>query len=187
MDPAKLVSDYFREPKNKAKLDHLCQRAVELTQADTSLRAPRSLEERHDAFSVWLERYRDRLADRLEDEFATEFPLITSSLRNPDLIRQVVLDHVWPEVVPVLLAYAIRSQAASWSRRLLGEAVLLGWPNPDGPVWRVPLRLRGSEAEAGEIVLNQDGDVIPHRSTTREQLEEWIGAHPRPRVKAAPK
>jgi hypothetical protein len=170
------VTEFFAEPGNQARLRRLVQRAVERVHQDTSLRVPRSEADQRDAFAEWLAGHRARLGLSVQAEFRLEFPEIDAHFKNPELVREVVEQQVWPQVEQFLRAYAIRGQAAAWVSKHIGGAAVIGIAEPVGDRWRVPLSAPGQAEDLGQIVLDPDGTVIVSESTTRDQLLEQLRA-----------
>lgn len=78
---------------------------------------------------------------------------------------------------------AIRHAAMRHCWRRLGDAVGAGEPSWENGVWSVPLKVRGRTGTFGQLVLSEDGQIIPERSTSKQELRSRVdasGANPPP-------
>jgi hypothetical protein len=80
------------------------------------------------------------------------------------------------EIRPAPDALAVRHAAIRHAWRRLGDAVGTGEPAWNGEVWTVPLWVKGHQGVFGQLVFSPEGEVLPDRSTTKEQLLEVLPA-----------
>lgn len=73
-------------------------------------------------------------------------------------------------------AQAIRHKAMYHCWRSLGDAVGAEPPIWDGDVWTVSLKVKGRSGTYGELTLTAQGDVIPERSSTKQDVLEALDA-----------
>ncbi len=167
------LHEWLAEPQTKEGLQRCAVNALAVINANLALRVPKTEQERQNAFSIWLEGYRDKIGLEVQKQFAVEFPGIFQNL-SEDTIRTTIDELVWPNVESFLRSYAIRYQAGLWGRRRFGDATIYGEPSRDGNTWVVPLSVARYGNNLGRIVLDADGNVIENLSTTPMQLLESI-------------
>lgn len=182
MDNAMIVKTWIAE--DQPDFDRWIKSATEQFWSDTSVRLPRTPAERENNMAVWLDNCRAKLSLALDNEFRQCFPSLAAQV-DPGLIRQMFNEHVWPNVEPTVRRYALRGLAATWVGGHVGDATTVGWPEPEGPLWRVPLRVRDHGENMGQVMLNADGDVLPNLTTTRDQILEELRGRRFPAVAAA--
>jgi len=129
LDRMEVLHQWLEEPETQEKLHFCIQQAIERVKADTSLRIPRTKEERQGAFSAWLSSYRLKLGPELQEQFRQQFPGVTQRFKDPNTIKSIVENKIWPDVEAVLCSYAVRGLASDWVRSHMGDAVLVGKPD----------------------------------------------------------
>jgi hypothetical protein len=183
MDSGTVVTQWVDE--NRAAIEKCVQRAIEALEGDTPLRVPRTEAERRHGFAEWLARYRARLGPLIQAELQSQCPSLPAQLKQPDACEAVVRDVLWPEVERFLKRYAARGLAAEWVSHHMGDATTMAWPEPLDDGWLVRLGVAGHGENLGQLVLDADGRVIPHRTTSRQEILEAISGGSRPRAEAA--
>ena len=180
----KILQQWLTEPETQRGLNLCIQQAIENLKANTSLRVPRTREERSRAFSTWLSSCRRDFGPAIQEQFRVQFPGIAQKLRDPDTIKNIIEDKVWPSIETELRSYAVRGLASDWVRRHLGDAVLVGVPDVQDGIWKVPLAVTNSGDRLGCVVLDKDGDVLTPLTTSREALMKAIHDRRLPAVAA---
>ena len=151
------------------------QRAIEMAlyaaQHDRTLRVPRSDEDRANGFANWLARKRQQhepmMQAAIAEAFAHVAPLDESAL------RKYVDCCVWPEVEFWLHHHwALRAQASAWSSRHYRDSTTIGMPEAQGDMWRIPLGVYQCGDDFGQVMLDRDGNVIEHLTSTEKELAE---------------
>ena len=152
---------------------------------NTSLRVPRQREQRQNGFRPWLDAfaahgfehwlnsYKHKLAQNIQNEVLSAFPEVFGGLRNQELVRETVETLIWPELEPelrsraekLLLTYAVRGLTLAWVSRALGDNLLLGVPEQRGVVWSVPLHLCSTKAYIADVELSADGEILTDAGT----------------------
>ena len=169
-----VLQDWLEQPETQEKLRSCVQAAVERIEADTSLRVPRTEEERGGAFAAWLHSYQKKIGPEMQEQFRQQFPGIAQSLRDPDTIKSIVEEQIWPDVAATLISYAVRGLASDWVRRNIGDAVLVGMPHFSDRAWNVPLAVIDVGENLGHVVMDTDGNIIARLTSSREALREAI-------------
>jgi hypothetical protein len=167
--PMLALSEWLADPETKRKLQLCADAGIAALKKDHSLRVPRSEEDRQGAFGDWKLRWRDRLSAEVEAEFHRQFPGVTDRLA-PGTIKSIIDEFVWPEVESTLMSYALRGIANGWVSRNMGDATMVLPPERDGQYWIVPLTVRGHSHVKGQVVLDQDGNLIVDRCSTRQDI-----------------
>ena len=162
-------------------------RCVEIVLAtvkpDPTLRPPRTEEERQNGFAKWLAACHCRYDAVMQAAVCQELAHLCHA-QAPDAVRNIIGQHIWPEIESWLQTYAVRYFAGAWVRKQIGDATTLSMPIAEGTRWRVPLgNLRFGE-DVGQVVLNAEGYVISHLSTTGEEMRENIDARRFPSAQA---
>src|SRR5690242_5486138 len=98
MDAMPTMTDWLSDPKMRAAIERCVQRAFRALERDTPLRVPNNRADRERGFERWLARYRSRLGPLIQTEFVREFSETLDELRDPDSVRRIVDEYVWPEV-----------------------------------------------------------------------------------------
>lgn len=70
----------------------------------------------------------------------------------------------------------VQDRAKAYCWRFLGDAIGAGEPVWNGEFWTVPLLVRDRGTAIGRLLFTGEGDVVPERSSTKEQLLETLGA-----------
>ncbi len=179
-----VLQQWLIEPETQKRLNLCIQQAIENLKADTSLRVPRTQEERSRAFAEWLRSCHRNLGPGIQEQFRKQFPGIAQRLTDPNTIKNIVEDKVWPDVEAVLRSYAVRGLASDWVRNHLGDAVLVGMPDSRDGVWNVPLAVTGVGERLGYVVLDKDGNVLVPLTSSRETLLKAIHDRKLPAVAA---
>ena len=144
--------------------------ALAAVQKDKTLRVPRSDEDRANGFANWLLRKREQhepmMQAAVREAFANLAPLDDVTVRN------YVDCYVWPEAEHWLLhSIALRSQASWWVSYHLRDMTTIGMPEAQGDFWRIPLGVYGMGENLGQVMLDRDGRVIEHLTSTQKELE----------------
>ncbi len=157
--------------ENRLFVDDWTAAALEGFWNDTSVRVPRTVEERRDGLKVWLEHFSLKMRVSFEQEFQSRFGSL-SALLPETYIADVFDQNVWPQIRPDIQQYAIHGLAAAWVTGNMGDATTMNRPEQKNNRWHVPIGIRGYGDKLGEIVLTQDGDVLENMTTSRKQLLE---------------
>lgn len=147
--------------------------ALDVVKSDFALRVPRTEEERHNGFAAWLAKWRGKLEPAILSAVCKEVPAFCIT-EHPGRTADLFAQAIWPAVENYLVRYAILGHASSWKSHNMGDATTMHWPEPHGDYWRVTLGVWRYGDNLGQIVLDRDGNVLPHLTTTREQLLEQI-------------
>lgn len=192
--PIDALTAWLSRSETKERMQAAVSEAVADTERhvlnDLSLRVPRRKEERaggfrpwleaHVArFDLWLDSYKHQLAGRIQSEVLSTFPEVFATVRNRDMIREIIEVSVWPQLEPLLrrraedllLTYAVRGITLSWVSRNLGDNLLLGVPEARNKRWYVPLHDPVTRQQVAEAVLNRDGEVLSDAVALRGALE----------------
>lgn len=124
---------------------------------------------RRNRFEVWLEHYRPRLETRLAAALRREQATTANEL-DESTFHNAYIEYVWPRLESQVRNYAIRGIAAERVRSHMGDPVALLQPKPSGRRWCVPISVVGNSAVLGFIEVDEDGEVVPTRTTNREHL-----------------
>ncbi len=160
---------WLSEPETKASLQRCADFAVETLHNDTTLRVPRSIEQRENGFTTWRNEWRDRLGTAIQEEFFRQFPGITRNL-SPDSIKNIVIKSVWPQVEAELMTFALEGLARTWVRRHMGDATTIGRPRLETDHWVVPIGIKGYADDLGQVTLDSNGNVIEAASSSRNDM-----------------
>lgn len=169
-DSMTALQEWLDDPETQQKIRLCIDQAIDMIKADMSLQVPRTDEERRGAFAAWLNDYRRKIGPTIQVQFRQQFPGISQRLNNQNLVRDIVDELVWPKVEPTLRLYAVRGLASDWVRHNMGDAVLVGQPVFCASHWEVPLAVSVGGRDLGRVVLDPDGGVVPHRTSSRETL-----------------
>lgn len=165
-----VLQQWLEEPETQKKLYLCIQQAIAKLKSDTSLRIPRTEEERRGAFSAWLSSWQLKLGPELQEQVRQQFPGIAQNFKDPDLIKSIVENEIWPDVEAVLRSYAVRGLASDWVRSHMGDAVLVGNPDFHDDAWNVPLAVAGAGERLGYVALDKSGNVIEPLTSSRDTL-----------------
>lgn len=178
MSHAEALPDWAEIHANE--LRHSIEAALDTVKADVSLRVPRTEAERQNAFAGWLAEQRVKYEAAMQSAVRSEFAALAE-----DSVGNIVTAYVWPEVEAFLRSFVLRYQAGVWVCKYMGDATTIGLPEPDGDYWRIPLGIAKYGENLGQIVLDADGNVILHLTSTRQQLSEKISDRVLPASTAA--
>ena len=184
LDRMEVLHQWLEEPETQEKLHFCIQQVIERVKADTSLRIPRTKEERQGAFSAWLSSYRLKLGPELQEQFRQQFPGVTQRFKDPNTIKSIVENKIWPDVEAVLCSYAVRGLASDWVRSHMGDAVLVGKPDFRDDAWNVPLAVASVGEHLGYVALDKSGNVIEPLTSSRDALLRAIHDRKLPAVAA---
>ena len=172
------VQDQF-QPETQADIPAAhraaVQRAIEIAlyaaQHDRTLRVPRSDEDRANGFADWLARKRQQHEPMMQAAVTEAF--INGADLN-EMTRQKYVDCcVWPTVEFWLHHHwALRAQASAWSSHHYRDSTTIGMPEAQGDMWRIPLGVYQCGDDFGQVMLDRDGNVIEHLTSTEKELAE---------------
>ena|SRR5258708_1743035 len=154
--------------QNRPAIEECVRHAIEFIESDHTFRLPRTEDERQNAFETWLEVCRGKLSPAIEADWKSRFPGIAKR-QSPEFVKELIDQHVWPEVELFLRSLAIQGKASGWVLDHIGDAVILGTPVFDEGIWRISIGTK-QHSNLGEIVLNPDGNVIPEQSTSKQAI-----------------
>ena len=157
---------------HQAAVQRAIEIALEAVKRDYSLRPPRSDEDRANGFADWLTRQRQKqepmMREAVSATFADDAPLDEATT------QRYIECCVWPEVEEWLEDYALGYYAGAWVRGHYGDAIYTSPSERFGALWRVPLGVNGYGKNMGQIVLDNEGNVIEDLTTTRLEILEKL-------------
>ncbi len=156
--------------------------ALEAVEADNSLRFPKTPDESANAFAPWLEAQRARYLPLMREAVTKAF---SSSALSSEETETLVEQRVWPAVKDWLWEMLLIVQAGNWVRRHFGDAITISRPVRIETGWRVPLGVLKYSEKVGQVVLDENGAVVPERTSTREEVLEKIRDRKLPAVATA--
>ena len=156
---------------HQAAVQRAIESALYAAQHDRTLRVPRSEEDRANGFAGWLARKRRQHEPMMQTAIAEAFANVAPL---DDMTAQKYMDCcVWPAVEFWLLHHwALRAQASSWSSRHYRDSTTIGMPEAQGAMWRIPLGVYQCGENLGQIMLDCNGNVIEHLTSTLAKLTE---------------
>ena len=149
------------------------QRAIEIAlyaaQHDRTLRVPRSDEDRANGFADWLARKRRQHEPMMQAAVTGAF---ANGADLNEMTHQKYVDCcVWPAIELWLHHHwALRAQASWWVSYHYGGRITIGMPEPQGDMWRIPLGVYQYGDDFGQVMLDRDGNVIEHLTSTPDEL-----------------
>lgn len=183
MEPAATPYDQNAAPptKNSAKTNNvgISIRLMERLDDDISISAPRSGDAGGRAVSDWIARHKERFVGILADLLVESSGNGTAEAQAERLNNaRDVAEKVLSQVLPELRAFALGRIALRWGAGKYPNFVVIGRPQyrADENQWRVPLEYARIQKHIGEIVLDDEGNVLAEATTTRQQAREgWRG------------
>ena len=116
--------------------------------------------------------YHDRFVSIMVDLFRQEAPGLFPD--REDDIRRFLIENLWPLAKTELYAYVLLRLAVRWAARQYTDSTVVLLPERETYGWRLPLRIKGHEYDLGQIALDEEGNVIKDRTTSRERFREAL-------------
>ncbi len=174
------LRDALDTPKMQAELQRIADKTVQLLKrldSDFSVAAPRSGDADGHAVSDWLARYEEHFVRILAELFVDASGNGTAEQQTTRMREaRETAEMVLPQVLPELRKFALGRVALRWGASKYPNFIVMGHPEyvPDAKQWRIPLEYARIQKRIGQIVLDDEGNVLTEATTTRQQVREVI-------------
>ena len=135
--------------------------------------APRPPTADEPAIDRWLKQYETRFLTYLPELFFERYPGLQARYKTQ---VGALANQLLPFVREDLRQYALRRLAIRWSARRYPDAASLGEPERTGNTFTIPVIALRDSRRIGQVVLTENGVVLPGASTGQELREALADA-----------
>ena len=172
-------AELLREPQladvpvaQRASVRRAIEIAVNAVYQDRPFTIPQSQEERANGFTAWIAQKRQRLEPKMRAALAEAFADVAPL--DETTAQKYLECCVWPEVEFWLQDFAIRYHAGIWKQKHYGDGTYMMPIERFGDYWRIPIGVNGYGRNLGQIIVDNEGNVIEKLTTTRQEILEQL-------------